>query len=340
MSTPADDMTVVMQRASALCELRRFADAVELLSHGIASDPQNPDAWSLLATAQLGAGNVEPPWKRRSERSPWLLSRSGHSALPASRSRRLDRIEESIHHARDFRLDHNSWPAYTMLARSLAKNTSDLPEAREVAERQLHSHQPKPSHTSRQALWLPPLKIVRQPKHRSGRLCRSTQRTASRTANLHVCRCAAHVHQPFLCADAACGFATSLLTRSQGGTRPAQARAGTPLVLGRDVSYFIFLDAYLIARISSGSARNGRSTRTHLATRGASRIRVAFGQSTEHRSPHLPTPLLPPHYRQIRLAVVLDGLAVACLFAAALVPEHARVGLAGGAAVSSLTGSW
>ncbi|MGB9182746.1 MAG: hypothetical protein WCB67_01670, partial [Solirubrobacteraceae bacterium] len=42
------------QRAQTLCDLGRFAAAVEAASQAIADEPRNSHAWCLMAQAQLG----------------------------------------------------------------------------------------------------------------------------------------------------------------------------------------------------------------------------------------------------------------------------------------------
>ena len=46
--------TNAVERATMLCDLGRFGDAVPAVGLAIAQDPRNPGAWCLMARAQLG----------------------------------------------------------------------------------------------------------------------------------------------------------------------------------------------------------------------------------------------------------------------------------------------
>jgi len=336
MSTPADNAAVALERASALYELRRFPEAAGLLRQAIASEPQNPAAWSLLAAAELSTGNHNGGLKA-AERAISLVPDEGWpQRLAAQALRLLGRTEESIRHAREaLRLDPDGWQSHATLARSLAMSNSDLPEARGAAERAIAlAPNQAEAHITAGV-------VAAAAKHRSEAeasfrqaLSIDPQNSVAHSELARMRMGGRHHTNPAGLADAATGFATSIRV----DPRAEHARRNLELVLRvflAKASYFILIDAYLIARIGSSSSQPAARLLPILllAIPAGYAWRFIARLSADLREYLL---RLLMHDRKIGLAVSLDALAVACLIAAVLAPQTARNGLAGTAAVSAL----
>jgi Flp pilus assembly protein TadD len=336
MSTPTDDLTGALQRAHALCELARFAEASQLLHQTISSHPQNPDAWSLLAAAELSAGNPDA-CLQAAERAISLAPESEWPHRLASAAlRRLGRIGESIDHARGaVRIDPDNWPALIELARSLAHNDPDLEEARSAAARALELAPNNPdthlaagvvaaaakNRAEAEASFRKALSIDPNNTAAHNELARMQMKRQTRI-------------NPTGLANAATGFANSI--RIDPHTE--RARHNLELVLRMflaKTSYLILLDAYIVARVTSSSSNTIARLLpvALLAVPAGYAWRFVAGLDTNLRE-HLLRLLT--HDRNIRLAAGLDAAAIACLLASALAPESARAGLAGAAALSTL----
>ena len=106
MSTPPDAMIVALNRARALCELRRFPEAATLLRQAIASDPQNPEALGLLASAELNAGNYEAALEAAESGLAVTPQAEWPHRLASVSLRHLKRTEQSTRH----RAKRSAWP--------------------------------------------------------------------------------------------------------------------------------------------------------------------------------------------------------------------------------------
>ncbi len=338
MSTPADSATVALERASALYELRRFSEAAALLRQAIASEPQNPAAWSLLAAAELGANNHDGGLEA-AERAISLAPDAGWPQRLASHALRLlGRTEESIRHAREgVRLDPNGWQAHTALARSLAKNDSNLPEAREAAERAiaLAPNQAEAHITSGVVAAAAKQRADAEASFRQA-LSIDPQNSVAHSELARMRMGGKHHTNPAGLAEAAAGYATAVRV----DPRATHGRRNLDLVLRvflAKASYFIFLDAFLIARLGSGSGQSSARLLpvVLLAIPAGYAWRFVARLSADLRKYLL---RLLTQDSTIRLAVSLDVLAVSCLLAAALAPQDARRVLAGAAALAALIG--
>jgi tetratricopeptide (TPR) repeat protein len=338
VSTPADKATVALERASALYELRRFPEAAGLLRQAIASEPQNPAAWSLLAAAELSAGNHDSGLKAAERAIPLVPDAEWPQRLAAQALRLLGRTEESIRHAREaVRLDPDSWQSHTTLARSLAMDNSNLPEAREAAGRAIAL---APNHAEAH---ITAGVVAAAAKDRSDAeasfrqaLSIDPQNSVAHSELARMRMGGRHHTNPVGLADAATGFATSVQVDPRSGHGRRNLEVVLRVFLAK-ASYFIFIDAYLIARIGSSSSPPAARLLPILLLA----IPAGYAQRFITRlSGDLRKYLLRllTHDRKIGLAVSLDALAVACLIAAALVPQSVRNGLAGTAAVSALIG--
>jgi tetratricopeptide (TPR) repeat protein len=338
MSAPADRVTGALQRAGALCELRRFPEAAALLRETIAGEPQRHEAWSWLAAAELGAGNHQPALGAAERAIALDPDAEWPRRLASTALRLLGRIEESVGHAREaVRLDPGGWYTHTTLARSLAKHGPDLPEALAAAER---------------AVALGP---DRAEAHITAGVVAATagDRAAAETAFRRALAIdpqsgVAHSElarlrmgggrraNPTGLAEAATGFARSIAV----DPHTASARRNLELVLRvflAKMSYFIFIDAYLVARIGSSSGQPlARLLPIALFAIPAGYAWRFLARLSGNLREYLLR--LPLQDGKIGLAVALEVLAVACLLAGALVPQSSRTGLAGGAAAAALVG--
>jgi Flp pilus assembly protein TadD len=339
MSTPGDEVTVALQRAGALCELGRFTEAAGLLRQTIASHPEHSQAWSLLAAAELGAGNDDAAVGAAQTAISLAPEAEWPQRLASAALRRLGRTGESIHHAREaVRINPDSWPALTTLARSLAHNKSDLPEARELAARAV-ALAPNNAETHLTAGVVAAAAKNRSDAEASFRQALSIepQNSAAHNELARMRMGGRHHTKPAGLADAATGFAASIRVNP----RADQGRRNLEHVLRvflAKTSYFIFIDAYLIARIGASSSATTIARLLPialLAVPGAYAWRFVSHLQVSLRAYLL---RLITHNRNIGLAVGLNVTAVACLLAAALAPESARTGLAGAAAASALIG--
>ena len=212
------------------------------------------------------------------------------------------------------------------LAWSLAES-SDLPAAREAAQR-AGGLAPNRAETHITAGVLAARAKRRQEAEASFRQALSIdpQNSVAHSELARMRMGGRHHTNPVGLADAATGFATSIRV----DPRAEHARRNLELVLRvflAKASYFILIDAYLIARLGSSSGQ--------AAARLLPIVLLALPAGYAWRfvtrlGPDLRRYLLGLyHDGHIRLAAGLDALAVACLLAAALAPEGIRGGLAG-----------
>jgi tetratricopeptide (TPR) repeat protein len=126
------------QRAQTLCDLGRFAAAVEAAGQAIADEPRNSRAWCLMAQAQLGqdraaAALVAAQTACRLDPTAEAPHRQVSLVLGA-----LGRDEEAAAAAAQAtERAPRSWRAHARLADCLAALDDRLPEARQAAERAL-----------------------------------------------------------------------------------------------------------------------------------------------------------------------------------------------------------
>jgi Flp pilus assembly protein TadD len=335
MSTTTHE-TVALQRANALCELRRFAEAAALLHQTIASHPENAEAWSLLAAAELGTGNNEACLQAAETAISLDPESEWPHRLASAALRRMGRIGESIHQAREaIRIDSNSWPAFIELARSLMHNKTDLKEAREAAARALALA------PDRAAPHLAAGVVAAASKDRTGAeacfrnaLSIDPENTAAHNELARMQTKRQTRINPTGLANAATGYATSIRIDPQADQGRHKLEVVLRMFLAK-TSYLILLDAYIIARLTANS-----STATarllpviFLAVPAAYATRFVTRLDTSLRA-HLVRLLT--RERNIRLAAGLDTIAIACLLASALAPQSARAALAGAAALSTL----
>jgi tetratricopeptide (TPR) repeat protein len=136
MTPDADETTIALRRASALCAMRRYPDAVRAAGAILSGDPRNADAWCLMAVAQLGQERYEAALQAARAASSATPHAEWPQRLASAALTRLGRFGESAQAAGEaVRLDPHSWRAHTSLAHALASVKGRGPDAFAAAGR-------------------------------------------------------------------------------------------------------------------------------------------------------------------------------------------------------------
>ncbi len=124
------------QRATVLCDLRRWTDAAVTSGEMMTANPRSPRAWCLMSRAQLGLGRA---------RAALEAARTASSLDPSAEephrfaSLALGELglgaEAAAAAVEATRCAPDSWQAHARLACSLAALRNRLPDARRAAER-------------------------------------------------------------------------------------------------------------------------------------------------------------------------------------------------------------
>ncbi len=331
------DQAAELQRAAALCDLGRSEEAASVLRRLLAEQPQSVRAWTLLALAELRAGNPDAGLRAAERAISLAPDEEWPHRLASAALKRLERYEEAIWHAREcVRLDPNSWETHATLAQLLAKDKHNKLEAHQAADRALelaadqagahvtvgvvaaaYKERAQAEAAFRRALAIDPQNSVAH-----NELAR-VQLRGART-------------NPGALASAATGFASSVQIDPRGKTSRLNLDVVMRSFLSR-ISYFVFIDAYIISRIASSS----NQSLTRLLPLAALVIPAVFSwQFLRRLTPELRRHLLGLFRRdgKIQFAAILEALAVALLIVAAFAPASSRVGIAGGAAGAALIG--
>jgi cytochrome c-type biogenesis protein CcmH/NrfG len=334
MSTRPPDATIVnLQRAGALCTLRRFDEAVTLLERVVASDAQDARGWCLMAQAKLG------------QRDPSAALRAARRAvavdpelewphrLASIALNRLGLDEEAVQAAREaVRRDPNGASGHVRLAQALTLVKSRLDEAASVARRalKLAPHDPD-VHVVAGAVAAAAGRREDAAAAFRRALALDPQNTAAQNelARLHLRK-----RDPRGLASAARGFADVMRTSPHAHV----SRRNLDVVMRTFltwVAYFVLLDVLWVA---GSGARSG-----HLASRMAPIALLAVPavfawRFTARVSGDLRAYLLrlPFVAGRIRLAAGLEALAITGLIGAALASQPARRELVGVACLATL----
>jgi Flp pilus assembly protein TadD len=334
---PGGGVAVEIERARALCDLGRFDDAAPLLQRAVALEPQNADAWCLLAQAQLGRHNDEDALQAAGTALSLAPDDEWPHRLFSVALQRLGRNEESLLAAREAtRVAPYAWPAFVRLAHAALADghRSRHDEALAAAE---------------QAVALAPHEA--EPHITVGMVARARKRykeaeAAFRTAlAIDPQHSAAHneLARLHLRKNRFAG-AASLAEAAGGFTNAVRADPGADVsrrnldlvirVFLARVAYLIFLDAYLAIHGLSGSANT--SVRLLPIVLLAVPARFAW-RFVRRLSPdlrrHLRHLLLG---RALRIPTGLEAVAVVLLLVAVVAPPHARPAAAGIAVVMAL----
>src|ERR1022692_1434686 len=138
MTVQQPDVQAALERATLLCDLRRFNEAVEQLRPALAVDPQNETGLCLMAQALLGQGFHEAALGMAQRAIAVNPDQEWPYRIAAFALDSLGRNEEAVAMARgSVRLAPHLAQAHTALARLLASGGRDLAEASAVADRAL-----------------------------------------------------------------------------------------------------------------------------------------------------------------------------------------------------------
>lgn len=328
---PAD-----IRYAATLCELRRYPEAASVLSRVLATQAESFDAWCYMATAQLGLENAEAALRAAETAIALRPESEWPHRLSCGALRRLGRFDEALAQAREaVRLDPENWAAHTNLARSLLKVATSAGEARAAAE-QAVALGPDQAETNLVAGAVAAHEGRREAAETAFRqaLAIDPQCTAAHSELARMRMRAGSLANVDGLAEAATGFATALRVDPS----VQRVRHNLDLVLRvflKRVSYLVFVDAWLIARLGSSSSQPLArllpivllAAPAVLAWRFVVRLdanlRSYVARLLRDRGP-------------IRFAVALDAIAILSLLAAAAPAETMRAGLIGTGTVAAL----
>lgn len=336
MTMSAVDLQSELQRAEVLCDLQRFAEAAALLRTLISSEPQVAEAWSLLSLAELGAKRREAALQAAEQAIALTPDAEWPHRLAAVALQGVGRHDESVRHAREaVRLDPQSWQTYATLAKVLAQGGTSLDEAADAA-RLAVALAPEEAQTHIAAGVVAAAAKRRGDAEHSFRHALSID-PASRVAHNELAVLSMGKRRsPAGLAAAASGFAGAVRVDPRATKSRHNLEVVMRVFLSR-MAYFIFVDAFLIARIGSHTSGSGSRLLPLilLVVPGAYAWRFLDRLSRELRS-YLVTVIT--REPKIRAAVASEVIAVACLVAASAASPAARPGLIVAAAVAGLIG--
>jgi tetratricopeptide (TPR) repeat protein len=336
MTMSAEDLQAELQRAGALCELQRFPEAITLLRTLISSEPQVADAWSLLSLAELAAKRPDAAVHAAEQAIALTPDAEWPHRLAAFALQACGRDEESARHAREaVRLDPQSWQTYATLAKVLAHGKTSLDEASSAAGLAV-ALAPEEAQTHIAA------GVAAAAAKRGGDAERSFRHALSIDPESRVAHNELAVlsmgkrRSPAGLAAAASGFAGAVRVDPRASVSRHNLEVVMRVFLSR-MAYFIFIDAFLIARIGSGTSGSGARLLplVLLAVPCAYAWRFLDRLSRDLRSYLVTVITRDP---KVRVAVASEAIAVACLVVAAVVSSSTRPALIGAAAVAGLIG--
>lgn len=326
---------LALERAEGLCELRRYEDALALLSRAVASDPDNPHAWCLMAQAQLGLDRYREALRAAETAIPLAPDEEWPHRLASVALQGLGNYVQSARAAKEAaRLAPYTWQAHVRLAQASirawrleeARAGSDRALALAPDEADVHvavgavaaaaGHRGEAENHFRRALAIEP----------------DNAAAHNELARLHLKH--AHAANPAGLARAAEGFATAV----RSDPRAAVSRHNLDLVvrefLGR-ATYGVWLGTYLLARLGRViSPAVGRIVALVLLAILSLFVWGFVGRLTTDLRRYLVRMLLG---RRLRLAAGLDVLAAGCLIAGLAAPSPLRLGLTIAAPVAALS---
>jgi predicted Zn-dependent protease len=145
-STPEPVRDDAFIEAGALCEVRRFREALGVLNRVVLSEPSRAEAWTLMTRAHLGRGeNAEALSAARTAGE--LSQDSEPHRLATVALVALERFDEAADQAAEaVRRDLGDWRNFVEQARALVRIPERLSEARVAAQNavQLAPHKVTP----------------------------------------------------------------------------------------------------------------------------------------------------------------------------------------------------
>jgi tetratricopeptide (TPR) repeat protein len=329
-----------LQRATALCDLKRYADAAAVLGGVVASEPDNSRAWCLMARARLGdrrydaaieaasrAAAIDPEyeWPHR------LLSIAARSQGDGRRA--VTHAEEAA------RLAPHEWRTHLELAHArIAADDAGgaslaASSALELAPDQPASHLAAAAAASAAGR----RSDARDSVRRALELDPDNSAAHDMLARLHVSRRGLANANPGRLSFAAASFAAAV----RADPRSERSRRALDAVLRlflRLVAYFVFLDAWLGYGLRSASPGIARVLPAALVV-----VPVGFAAYFVVRLPRELRPHLLRHAFSAghAVATVLDVVAVALLIALLWAPHRTTfIGVAALAAIGARVWLW
>jgi Flp pilus assembly protein TadD len=337
MTTTPMDGIAALDRASALCELRRWDDAAAQLRTILAADPDNEGGLCLMAQAQLGQAADEQALRT----SLSAISLNPDNEWPHRLASRafagLGRDQEARAMARDaVRLAPNSAVCHINLAELLAKNRSDLGEASEAADRAVALAPTEAG--SHIAVGIVAAADARNEEATAAIMRALALEPDSSRAHNELARLQLKTNRfgnAGGLAQAAAGFATALNTDPRAGVSRGNLDLVLHLFVAR-IAYGIFLIAVIASRVRSHSDAGF----VHLVPALLLILPALFAARFVSR-------LAPPlrvyltrqlHKPFIASALVCDAIAASALVVGAAVPQASQIAFWFAAGFSLLAG--
>jgi len=335
--TPSGSIEVEVQRANALCDLGRFADATTLLHRLIASDNQNPRAWCVLALAQLRQDDGEAALSAATTAISVAPESEWAHRLASIALSDLDRHEEAMWHAREcVRLAPHSWNGFVRLAQALKHVSGHAEEARRAAEHAVAlAPDEADTHLTMGSIALAMGRRGDAEAAFRQALAIEPDNSAAHNELVRVRMGKWSIANPAGLAGAAGGFAAALRVDPRAQTSRDNLELVLRVFLAR-LAYFVFIDAWIAAHTS----RTPIVPVALLLVPGAFAWRFVSELTPDLRR-HLRALVL--RRQAIAIPAALQALAVLCVVGAALAPDGVRgacVGVAVAAALLSRIAMW
>ncbi|HEY1777066.1 MAG TPA: hypothetical protein VGG41_12980 [Solirubrobacteraceae bacterium] len=338
MSIPPNKLETELQRASALCDLGRYPEAASLLAAIVATNPESFSAWCLRSRAALGLRDHATAL--HAAKTAIALAPDAHwpHRLASIALASLGDHPAALWHAREaVRLAPHDWRAFTNLARRLAHQPQDRSEARDAAEHALEiaPHEVE-AHMAAGAVAVADGRRADADLAFRRALAIDPQHSPAHNELARLQFKKSRFASPSGLAGAATGFATAV----RADPRAETSRKNLDVVLRSFLSrtaYLIFLDAYLVSRLTTssnaGAARFLAVAALAIPLLFAGRFMTSLNDVVRKR---LRSVVL--HDPKIRTAVACELLSAALLVVASGAPSSARTALVGVAAASALIG--
>lgn len=324
----------LLARAEALCELRRYDEALALLTRAVAGDPDNVHAWCLTAQAHLGLDRHREAVKAAETAIALAPEDEWPHRIASVALEGLGNYVQATKAAEEaVRLAPDAWQTHVQLAQA-ASRAWRLDLARDASDRALLlAPEEVAVHLAVGAV----ASAAGHPKEAESHFRRALAMEPDNAfahnelARLHLKN--AHGANPAGLARAAAGFATAV----RSDPRAAVSRRNLELVVReflRRVAYGVWIGTYLVSRLFRIiSPSVGRIVALVLLG-----ILVLFvwgfvGRLTADLRQFLLRELLG---RRLRLLAGLEVLAILCLIAGLSTSASTRLGLIVAAPVTAL----
>jgi tetratricopeptide (TPR) repeat protein len=326
-----------LEHAVALFEVGSLSEASERVRHLVERDPRDGEAWSLLARVEFAAERYQQAVEAAERACALSPGSTSEHLLACLALLRLERSEDAVGHAREaVRIDPFDWRALALLAQLLVGDGAHATEAQELTARvtRLAPDEPEVHLT---AGFVAAATGDRESAKRSFLKALELDPGNSRAQHeLGRLRLKGHVNGPTTLAEAAAGFERAVRAEPEA-QRSQRALALVLRVFLSKGAYLLFIDAYLVGRVSSGSsAVAGRLLPLGLLLIPAFYAWRFCSRLTEPVLARLVSAIT--QKGPIRLAACCEALAVLCILAGVAAPESIRPGLAGTAALLAFIG--